>query len=100
MTQHTKDFLADELDKAGLHEMAAKARTGYYHDYLSELDAPEIQLDLDLVDAVIAGNRNAGALRDRHHNGEFDANAKESEEWANSPAGQEAMSALVERPRG
>ena len=35
-------------------------------------------------------------LRDRVINGDFDASAEESEEWANSPEGQDAMR-LVER---
>jgi len=30
----------------------------------------------------------------RHLNGEFDANTEESEDWANSPEGQEAFKNL------
>jgi hypothetical protein len=89
---HTKDFLAGELEKCGLVEMAAKAREGYYHDFLSPLDMPETQLLLDLR------NANHGpaveALIQRHLNGEFDASREESEEWANSPEGQAAMGGL------
>lgn len=98
MAQHTKDFLADELRKAGLNEMADKAATGYYHDYLSPLPMPEMQLDLDLVDAVITGNKLAQELRMRHHNGEFDANLQESDDWVDSPEGQAAISSLA-RPK-
>jgi len=89
---HTKDFLAQELEKAGLTEMAEKARTGYYHDFLSPLDFPELQLDKDLL---AAGTPEALALRARHHNGEFDASTEESEEWAESADGQEAFRALL-----
>jgi hypothetical protein len=89
---HTKDFLAQELEKCGLKQMAAKARAGYYHDYLSPLDMPETQLMLDLH------NANHGpavaALIQRHLNGEFDASLEESEEWANSPEGKAAMGML------
>lgn len=88
---HTKDILADELRKAGLHDMAAKAETGYYHDYLSSLDFPCQQLANDLAEA---GTEKALALRARHLNGEFDASKEESDEWANSPAGKAAFAEL------
>jgi hypothetical protein len=90
MTQHTKDFLAQELRKAGLDAMADKAVTGYYHDFESPLDFPEMQLDVDLS---LAGTPEALALRARHHNGEFDASTEEGEEWAMS----EAIAGLVRR---
>lgn len=65
-----KDFLAQELNAAGLTEMAAKASTGYYDDFLSPLPAPATQLAADLAEA---GTPGALALRARHLNGEFDA---------------------------
>jgi hypothetical protein len=83
---HTKDKLAAALDEAGLPEMAARARDGYYHDFLSPLDFPELQLDHDLM---IAGTSAALAVRERHHNGEFDASIEESDEWAQSPEGRD-----------
>jgi hypothetical protein len=92
---HTKDNLAQELEKAGLPEMAKNARAGLYHDYLSPLDFPEMQLDLELQIAAEAGNEAAAALRKRHHAGEFDASFEESEEWANSADGQAAMRMLM-----
>jgi hypothetical protein len=91
---HTKDILAAELTKADLPEMAAKAATGYYHDYLSPLATPCIQLAADLA---AAGTPAALALRARHLNGEFDASAEESDDWAASPDGQEALGQLVRR---
>lgn len=95
MAQHTKDFLADELEKASLPEMAAKARRGHYHDYLSTIDFPDLQLDADLIEA---GTPAAQSLRLRHHNGEFDASMEESEDWMASRAGKEALAGLV-RPK-
>lgn len=92
---HTKDFLAQELRKAGLDEMAAKAATGYYHDYLSPLPFPEMQLAADLA---AAGTPAALALRARHLNGEFDANFQESEDWANSEDGHAAFDELTRAP--
>lgn len=92
---HTKDFLAQELRRAGLEEMASAAERGFYHDFLSPLAMPEMQLDADLVEAIAAGNEAAKDLRRRHHNGEFDASLKESDEWAESEDGREAFSLLA-----
>lgn len=91
---HTKDILAAELTKADLPEMAAKASTGYYHDFLSPLATPCLQLAEDLKQA---GTPAALALRARHLNGEFDASMEESQEWANSAAGHDAFNSLVRR---
>jgi hypothetical protein len=99
---HTKDKLAVALRKVALSshspaharaliEMADKAVTGYYHDFLSPLDFPEMQLVADLrsIDTP-----EALALIRRVINGEFDASKKESDEWARSPEGQEAFNKL------
>ena len=93
---HSKDRLAEELRKIGLDEMASKAAAGWYHDYLSPLNTPELQLSMDLVDAAMAGNRHATELRMRHHSGEFDATTEESDEWARSSEGQEAFKRLID----
>ncbi len=90
---HTKDKLAAELEKAGLYDMARMARCGYYHDFLSPLDFPELQLADDLT---AVGTPAAIALRNRHLAGEFDASLEESEEWANGPEGQDAMRRLIQ----
>lgn len=91
---HSKDFLADELRKADLPEMASKAATGYYHDFLSPLDLPVMQLAADLAQA---GTPAALALWQRAINGEFDATLEESDEWATSADGQATFDALVSR---
>lgn len=93
---HSKDRLAEELRKIGLDEMANKAAAGWYHDYLSPLATPELQLSLDLVDASMAGNKHATELRHRHHAGEFDATSEESDEWARSPEGQATFKKLID----
>jgi hypothetical protein len=72
---HSKDRLADALTEAGLRQMAAKARDGYYHDALSPLATPAMQLAADLAAAHTGP---AMALRERVLEGEFDA---PSEEW-------------------
>jgi hypothetical protein len=89
---HSKDLLAAELRKVGLNEMADKAAAGYYHDFLSPLPFPELQLADDLARA---GTLEALVLRNRHLEGEFDATVEESEEWVNSPDGQATMAELI-----
>jgi hypothetical protein len=83
---HTKDLLAEALAEAGLPDMAARAREGYYHDFLSPLASPALQLAEDLR---AAGTPAARALRERHLEGKFDASDDEANEWAASIEGQE-----------
>jgi len=92
-----KDILADALLKLGLMDMSLKARGGYYHDFLSPLPMPEMQLVNDLAGAanrMPANRREILALRAAVINGEHDANVEESEAWARSPEGIAAMNML------
>jgi hypothetical protein len=95
---HTKDMLADALREIGLTEMADKAATGFYHDFLSPIALPEMALITALGAAATAHPDKTKAimtLRNRVIDGEFDASAEESEEWANSPDGQETFGRLI-----
>ena len=98
---HTKDKLAEALRAVGLTEMADKAATGYYHDFLSPLDLPELQLVDDLAEAARARATDryteVMALRHRVINGDFDASKEESDEWAASSEGQETFSRLTKQ---
>lgn len=100
MQQHTKDKLADALRAVGLDFMADRAAEGWYHDFLSPLDFPEITLVNDLA---VAARKNSDRteqimiLRERVMQGQFDANEKESEEWMKSPEGQAAMESLIRK---
>jgi hypothetical protein len=89
---HSKDYLAGELRKAGLREIADRAAAGYYHDYLSPLPFPELQLANDLEHV---GTPEALALRERHVDGEFDATVEEGEVWMESPEGQATLAQLM-----
>lgn len=99
----TYDYLAQELEKIGLREMAEAAKKAYYHDYLSPLEMPSLQLLYDLAAAAMVAksvNNTELAdkilmLRSRHMQGEFDASSEESDDWAKSPAGQEAFNELL-----
>lgn len=92
MTAKTSEFLATELDKAGLPDLAIRARRDEFHDFLSPHTFPE----LTLVEALrIAGTPEAIAIRTRVIDGEFDASTEESDDWARSPEGQEMLSMLT-----
>lgn len=91
---HSKDFLAQELRNAGLDEMATRAASGWYHDYLSPLALPSIQLANDLEQA---GTPQALALRTRHLDGEFDATEQESDDWMRSQDGQDTLNSLIRK---
>jgi hypothetical protein len=98
---HTKDMLADALTEVGLDVMASLARTGYYHDYLSPLDLPEIQLVNDLRIAASTYREKSEAimiLRERVIQGQFDASAEEGDDWAKSEEGQDAFNKLIPKP--
>jgi hypothetical protein len=84
--------LAAALHEAGLAEMAKRAEAGYYNEFFGPLDFPELTLADDLLKA---GTTAALALRRRVIDGEFDAGTEESEEWAGSPQGQDAMRRLI-----
>jgi hypothetical protein len=91
---HTKDMLADALQGAGLYDMSLKARGGYYHDFLSPLDMPELQLIEDLTKAATPHSL---ALIPRVINGEFDASKEEGDEWAESDDGQQTFKRLLDK---
>lgn len=97
---HTKDQLAEALRAIGLTEMAERAATGYYHDFLSPLDLPEMALVTALGASATQHPDKAEAieaLRRRVINGEFDASQEESEEWASSADGQAAFRSLINK---
>lgn len=102
-TEHTTVKLARALSEIpGIPEdMIERARTGYYHDYLSPLAMPEVQLVADLRDLATrpATPRSSRpllrSLADDVIAGRHDAGKEESDEWARSPEGQETISALI-----
>jgi hypothetical protein len=96
---HSKDMLATALQEVGLDDMAQRAASGYYHDYLSPLALPEIQLEADLAQMAMTHPEKSDAikrLRLRVIDGDFDATEEESEAWAASPEGQAAFRRLME----
>lgn len=83
-------------------DMIRRAIDGYYHDFLSPLDFPEIQLVSDLRELASrpATPRNSRpllrAMADQVIAGDFDATKAESDEWARSPEGRETFRQLAD----
>jgi hypothetical protein len=103
VTEHTTAKLARALSAVpGVPaEMIAAAIDGLYHDYLSPLDCPSIQLVRDLRDLARAPAtpRRSRLLLKRLSNrvvlGEFDASKEEADEWAASAEGQQALAEFL-----
>lgn len=94
----TSDKLAAELRKvaavtgpenaAKYEAFAVRAASGEFDDFADTYVCPITQLHAELY---AAGFTKFAA---RVSSGEFDATKEESDEWANSPSGQEAFSHL------
>lgn len=89
---HTTEKLAlalEALDDPALTGLIARARDGYYHDFLSPLAFPAVELVADLY---TAGH---DEFVHRVNNGEFDASSAEADAWARSPEGQQAFNEVL-----
>lgn len=103
MSEHTTAKLARALSAIpGVPKaMVQRAIDGHYHDFLSPLTFPEIQLVSDLrelasLPATPAASRPLlRELAQQVVDGEFDASKEESDAWAASPEGQETFAQLV-----
>ena len=101
MTAATSQHLADVLRAAGFEELAKRAEADEFHDFLSPHATPELELAGLL--ATIARDKTceprermaAHNVRQRLIDGEFDADLKESDDWADSPEGQDAFRRLT-----
>lgn len=89
---HTTEKLARALEELGdprLAGMISRARAGYYHDFLSPLALPELQLIEDL--------RSVGheAFARRVMDDEFTASTAESAAWSESEEGRATRAELM-----
>jgi hypothetical protein len=81
--------------------MIERAGGGYYHDFLSPLAMPEVQLvaDLRALAKLPATPRDSRplllGLAQAAIDGEYDASAEESKAWAESPEGHQAFADLI-----
>lgn len=102
MTAESCEKLADALREVpGMPpDMISRALDGHYHDYLSPLALPELQLVIDLrtlADLPTTGplaKKALAAVAARVIAGEFDATREESDAWAASPEGQDTFRQL------
>lgn len=101
MTAKSSQRLADVLLAAGFNELANRAAEDEFHDFLSPNATPSVNLDMELValinDNPIGSREHIAAvnIRGRHHNGDFDADEAESEEWAASDEGKATIDRLM-----
>jgi hypothetical protein len=84
--------LTAALSEAGLTELAERAGKGEFNEFFGLYAAPELHLAALLHEIHTPP---ALAVRARLINGEFDARLEESEEWARSEEGQDAMRQLL-----
>ena len=81
--------------------MIRRAEQGYYHDFLSPLDHPIIQLVTDLralygdPTIEVASRSALRAMTDQAMAGEYDATQAEADEWMRSPEGQQTLAELL-----
>lgn len=94
----TADRLADRLRDMGLMEMSDRARKGEFDDYRSEHAMPQhvlIKALLEIGVAKIKMSVPCKELIDEVKEGKFDSTKEESDAWAASPEGQQAMKDLM-----
>lgn len=101
MTAATSQKLADVLRAAGFETLALRAEQDEFHDFLSPHDLPTMTLDHELIGIIqnpayeTPQRRAAHYIRERLHEGEFDASKEESDDWADSPEGKDAFRRLA-----
>lgn len=83
MTAKSSKHLATVLRLAGFIGLAERAEQDEFHDFLSPHATPAMMLDRELV-AIISNDKfserarmSAHNIRNRHHDGEFDAPSAE-----------------------
>lgn len=104
MTEHTAEKLARALEEIpGIPpNMITRARSRHYHEFLSPLPYPLVQLVRDLEAAAGAPATPPGSrpllrvLIARVREGEFGPTKEESDKWAASPAGLALFAELID----
>jgi hypothetical protein len=107
-SEHTTAILARALEAIpGVpQDMIDAALGGRYHDFMSPLDFPEMQLVADLKELASrpATPRNSRPLLRQLAqdviDGKHDASKAESDEWAASPEGRETLAELMSQSPG
>lgn len=97
MTEPTSQKLADALREAGFDDLADRALNDEFHDYKTPHEMPQHLLVEELRKFQHDDELSipAAKMAKRVIDGEFDASREESDAWAASPEGQEALRSLV-----
>lgn len=99
MTAKTSQKLADALRHLNLEDLAKRAESDEFHDFLSPHGMPAFVLTNELVQTAMEFPLKLEEITELRHrviNGEFDASEEESHEWARSEDGQETFKRLME----
>jgi hypothetical protein len=88
-------------ERSDIDAMILRVREGYYHDYMSPVVMPDVQLVCDLRELAKTTPQSARGMIlnivSEAIDGKFDATLKEGEEWMLSPEGQAALDSLPGR---
>jgi hypothetical protein len=104
--EHIQRCVLDPDERALFVPLINQARAGYYHDYMSPIAMPDVQLVTDLreladrMGPVATHGSSArgmiGNLVSEVIDGKFEATVKEGEDWLLSEDGQRALAQLRE----
>jgi hypothetical protein len=100
--EHIQRTVLSPDERALFVPLINQARAGYYHDYMSPIPMPDVQLVCDLRELnerIAATHGVHGMLNNLTSeviDGKFEATVKEGEDWLLSDAGQAALKQLRE----
>ena len=100
--EHIQRTVLSPDERALFVPLINQARAGYYHDYMSPIPMPDVQLVCDLrelnerIPTPGGVHGMIGNLTSEVIDGKFEATVKEGEDWLLSDAGQAALKSLKE----
>ena len=89
-------ILAEALREAGIEELVLRAADGEWNDYFGPHAMPQHHLIACLRQIHGKRRKAANRLIERVIAGDFDGTTEESQEWHDSPEGQETFRQLFE----
>lgn len=98
--EHIQRCVLNPDERAMFVPLINQARAGYYHDYMSPIPMPDVQLVCDLrdlnakIEAAHGVHGMLNNLTSEVMDGRFEATLKEGEDWLLSDAGQAALASL------
>lgn len=98
--EHIQRTVLKPDDRALFVPLINQARAGYYHDYMSPIPMPDVQLVCDLrelntkIETPVGVRGMINNLTSEVIDGKFEATLKEGEDWLLTDAGQAALASL------